>query len=109
MERGFPRSANQQRTRLSFFFEPIFIYRTYATSPPLYDIFLLLRQMLEVQICTSSTFASTPHLRQLKPTSYARCLRWRCHGAYGDGRQLHCKDDNNDDTAASMPATSGMS
>ncbi len=60
-----------------FFFESIFIYRTYATSSPLYDIFLLLQQTLEVQICTSPTFASTPHPQQLKPTSYARRLRWR--------------------------------
>ncbi len=72
--------STNERDLVLFFFEPIFIYRTYVTSPPLYDIFLLLQQMLEVQICTSPTFASTPHPQQLKLTSYARRLHW-CHCA----------------------------
>src|SRR6266702_8397513 len=52
----------------SFFFESACM-----TSPP--PAFLLLH--LVKSICTAPVFASTPHLQQLKPTSYARRLLWR--------------------------------
>jgi len=39
----------------------------------------VLQQMFEVQISTAPAFANTPHLQQLKLTSYARCLLWHRH------------------------------